>query len=188
MPPKAEITKEKIMGAAFEIAREEGFEALTARNIAQKLNCSTQPIYSAYGNMEELKDDTYEMVLDFTLAYIKKYENVKNEPAMNLAIGCLLFAKDEKKLYRWVFMTENKNFFLKKNANKLRDILYESLLQTDHRMHSWDESKRERLFLKLSIYVVGIGTMININTLELDIGEAEAMIEEMYQSLLNNEG
>lgn len=44
MPPKAKITKDMIIDAAFEIARETGAENINARTVSKKLNCSTQPV------------------------------------------------------------------------------------------------------------------------------------------------
>lgn len=44
MPPKAKITKEMIINAAFDIARTEGAEQINARTVSQKLGCSTQPV------------------------------------------------------------------------------------------------------------------------------------------------
>lgn len=41
MPPRAKITKEMIVDAAFEVARESGAEHINARTISQKLGCST---------------------------------------------------------------------------------------------------------------------------------------------------
>lgn len=39
------IAQEVIIEAAFELVRKEGFEVLSARNIAKQIGCSTQPIY-----------------------------------------------------------------------------------------------------------------------------------------------
>lgn len=41
MPPKARITKDMIIDAAFEIAREKGVENINARTVSNRLNCST---------------------------------------------------------------------------------------------------------------------------------------------------
>ncbi len=48
MPAIKKITKEIIFNAALEIFRTEGLPALTSRKIAQKIGCSTQPIYFEY--------------------------------------------------------------------------------------------------------------------------------------------
>lgn len=93
MPPKSDITKEQIIQAAFAIVQEQGLEMLSARNIAQKLNCSTQPIYSLYGNMEEIKSLAYQRVVDHVRYSMTTYEEGYYSPALNLAIGFLHFAK-----------------------------------------------------------------------------------------------
>ena len=49
MAPKPKITKERIVEAAFHIARESGAEQLNARRIAQALHCSTQPVLYHFG-------------------------------------------------------------------------------------------------------------------------------------------
>ena len=55
MPPKVKIDKDDIVKAAVEVVRECGIDALNARAVAQKLSCSTQPIFSNYASMNELK-------------------------------------------------------------------------------------------------------------------------------------
>ena len=45
MPKSTVIAQEVIIEAAFELVRKEGFEVLSARNIAKQIGCSTQPIY-----------------------------------------------------------------------------------------------------------------------------------------------
>ena len=187
MPPKAEITKEKVLEAAFEIVREHGIEVLTARSIAQRLNCSTQPIYSVYGNMEQVKDDVFNRAIDFALASIKQYDNEKNAPVMNLAIGCLLFARNEKHLFRTLYLSDYRKHYLKRNNDKLTEEMYAAFLQLDG-LSAIEESKAKKMFFKLFAYWLGIGTMINTNTLELDIQEATEMLEEMYQTLAIKEG
>lgn len=55
MPPKAKLSKEEIIETAFEMTRENGFEHVTARELAHRLGCSTQPIFHVFQNMEEVK-------------------------------------------------------------------------------------------------------------------------------------
>ena len=51
MPRKESITLEQINQAAFDLVRESGFAELTARKLAAKAGCSTQPIFRVYKNM-----------------------------------------------------------------------------------------------------------------------------------------
>ena len=59
MPPRAKITKEMVVAAAFEIAREAGAENINARTVAKKLGCSTQPVMYHFATIEELKKTVY---------------------------------------------------------------------------------------------------------------------------------
>lgn len=44
-----------ILNAAVRITEEQGIDKLNARNLAEKLGCSVQPIFRVYSGMEELK-------------------------------------------------------------------------------------------------------------------------------------
>ena len=49
MARKEMITIDKILDTAFAMTREEGFANVTARRVAAKAGCSTQPIFKEYG-------------------------------------------------------------------------------------------------------------------------------------------
>lgn len=72
MPPKAKTTKEMILDAVLGITRETGFEAVNARSIAGRLQCSTRTIFTCYKNMEDLKRD----FLDFAYEYYTINEQI----------------------------------------------------------------------------------------------------------------
>ena len=57
MPPRKRIFREDILKAAVHLVQQEGASALSVRNIAKELNCSTQPIYSQFESMETLRDE-----------------------------------------------------------------------------------------------------------------------------------
>ncbi|GMK37721.1 TetR family transcriptional regulator [Paenibacillus sp. CCS19] len=188
MPPRAEMTKEVILDAAFQMVREQGLDVLTARNIAQRLKCSTQPIYSAYGSMEQLKDDVYSRTVHFAIDSMQQYRNESNASAMNLAIGCLMFARDEKQLFRTLLLSDYGTDYLKRNPDVMNEQMYAAFMQIDDGLASIPERNVQKMFLKLTAYWIGIGTMINTGTLALDIDEATEMLEEMFQALKEKEG
>lgn len=187
MPPKAEITKDKILDRAFEVVREEGIDALTARRIAEKLKCSTQPIYSVYGNMEEVKEEVYHRAVDFALSIMRQYEDAQNEPCMNLALGSLVFAKNEKQLFRTVFLSDQRRNYLAKHNDKVKEELYAAFLRLDSRFGVFGEARLEQMFKKIFIFIIGTGTLINTDCMEWDIDETTKMIERLYQAILNDQ-
>ena len=56
MPPKQRITREMILERSFEMFCRDGMDAVNARSVAKALNCSTQPIFSYYAGMDDLKN------------------------------------------------------------------------------------------------------------------------------------
>lgn len=59
MPPKPKVTKDMIIEAAFEIARDAGAEQINARTVSERLNCSTQPVMYHFATIAELKQAAY---------------------------------------------------------------------------------------------------------------------------------
>lgn len=56
MPPKAKFTREEIIAAGLEIAREKGMKAVTAREVGKYLGTSSSPVFVAFQNMDELNE------------------------------------------------------------------------------------------------------------------------------------
>lgn len=187
MPPKAELTKEKVLSAAFELVRKQGFEAITARNVAQSLNCSTQPIYSLYNSIDELKASVYDKAAEFSRRCMAEYQESVNSPALNLTIGFLYFAQNEKQLFRTLYLSGYRKYN-PQTDQFLGEELTTLYMRHSKRLHDVPNEQLKRIYLKLMIYLIGIGTLLNSDTLELDMNEAIEMIREMYEMLLQKEG
>ena len=72
MPPKVKVTREQIVQAALALVRESGAQALNARAVANRLGCSTQPVFSNYATMEELKLDVLRAADECYQAHLAK--------------------------------------------------------------------------------------------------------------------
>lgn len=59
MGRKIQITKETMLRAAYEILRDEGYDAVNIKTIAARVGCSTQPISWQFGNMQGLRKELY---------------------------------------------------------------------------------------------------------------------------------
>ncbi len=67
MPAKVKVTKEMIINAALEVAREEGAESINARTVSQKPGCSTQPVFYHFERIEELRIAAHKKEANFIL-------------------------------------------------------------------------------------------------------------------------
>jgi len=56
MAPKFKFTKEEVLAVTIDFIRENGIEALTARELAKKLESSTKVIFSLFSNMKNLEE------------------------------------------------------------------------------------------------------------------------------------
>ena len=69
MARKESVTKNMILETAVQLAKEEGIENVTARKLANKIGCSTQPIFRVYANMTELYTEVYQKAIDLFADY-----------------------------------------------------------------------------------------------------------------------
>ena len=74
MARKKTITRDQILKAAYEVVATEGFTRFTARNIAAKMKCSTQPIYLEFKNMDDLKSALINQIYDYLATEVLPFE------------------------------------------------------------------------------------------------------------------
>ena len=89
-----------MLEGAFRLVRERGHEALTARNLAAFLGCSTQPIMYPFPNMEQLRDLTYRRADDFHSEYILAAGDL-----LEIGLRYVRFAEEEPKLFCFLFQS-----------------------------------------------------------------------------------
>ena len=99
MARKETITIQMILDTAFAMTREEGFSNVTARRVASRVGCSTQPIFRVYKSMDELWDAVYDQAADFFQDYYKVYPKTGKTPFSNLGMAYISFAREEKHLF-----------------------------------------------------------------------------------------
>ena len=104
MPPKAKVSRRDVLGAAFELVRREGMTILTARRLAEELGCSTQPVYRAFGSMDELRGAVMERAEEMGMGYLVPRDGGE-QAFLQLGLGSLRFAQQEPQLYRLVTMS-----------------------------------------------------------------------------------
>ena len=103
MARKKEIDKQRILDAAYKLAVRGGIESLTARNIAKAVNCSTQPIYLEFENMQDLRNQVLARISD-ELKSNTLQQNFTGEPLIDLDLSYLYFAKEYVDLFRAMFV------------------------------------------------------------------------------------
>ena len=103
MARKKEIDKQRILDAAYKLAVRGGIESLTTRNVAKAVNCSTQPIYLEFENMQDLRNQVLAKISD-ELKSNTLQQNFTGEPLIDLDLSYLYFAKEHVDLFRAMFL------------------------------------------------------------------------------------
>lgn len=97
MPRKAQFTREDFINTAFTIAREQGIGAITAREVGQRLECSTRPMFTYFNSVEELKSTVTGAASALFLEKIVGSLD-SNSPLISLGLAIVDFTKAEPNL------------------------------------------------------------------------------------------
>lgn len=105
MAPKIKFTKEEMTQAALQVVREKGADGLTAKTLADALGTSTQPIFTAFGTMDGIRQAVYDAAVRVYDSYTET--GLKEEiPFFGVGMQYIRFAKEEPALYRLLFLTQ----------------------------------------------------------------------------------
>ena len=166
--PKQKITKEMVVNAAFELARDGGMENVMVKNIANKLSCSVQPVYTYCNNMAGLQKEVVAKANDFVQKYISANIDKRNL-FQSTGQAYIKLAKEEPGIF--------KIFILKQRENiaSLND-LYQSEASPQTAGYiaevlgiSIEQAKQ--LHINMLIYTIGIGTILSVTTPGIPAGE-----------------
>lgn len=179
MPPSIKITKGNIIEAAVDIIKIEGEQSLNARNLANKLNCSTQPIFSNFANMQELRQEVINYANNLYHGFLD-YDMHKGEypPYKASGMAYIRFAREERELFKLLFMCDRTGEAIKEDRESVRpmlDIIMKNL--------GLSEDRAYMLHLELWIYVHGIATMIATGYLDWNIDFISNALTDVYIGL-----
>ena len=185
MPKSVSITKEKILDTAFNIARKKGMGGVSNREIAKKLNSSIRPIYYQFKNSEELKKELINKIERYFFDYIFKFGK-GSISYKECGMRYISFARDEKNLYKILFMSECNMFcdeFVKTdeyNFSKLQDLVKLST--------KLDSDDAFDFHMKMWIFTHGIATLVATDTINFSDEDITNLLSSQYKALMKLEG
>ncbi len=167
MPPKVRIPKEAIIEKAFELTKVYGFEKVTARLLASELKCSTQPVFHAFRNMEELKKEVYKKTQKlFEETMLQQPSDAEPPYFLSMGLKYVELAQNEKNLFHLLCMSDS--------GTRLENL--------------YDLAKRApipiepEVFVKTWIFTHGIATIVSTNTTNIAPEEIRQLLTEACAS------
>lgn len=178
MPPKPKVTRERIIRGAVEYLRKEGGE-LSARALAGSIGISTQPVFSHFSSMEEVKK---EALREIYALYEKKIEEEEKKglwPTYKAAgMGYIRFAKEEPNLFKLLFMRNRE-----KGETSAEDESFSQMRGLVEKTVGLSPEQADRFHFEMWTCVHGMASMIATGYLSLTEEEISQVLTDVYQAL-----
>lgn len=177
MPPKNLFSRQEIVSAAVETVRKNGYTALTARSLAASLGCSSKPIFGAFENMDEVRDEVMSAAYNLYSEMMQRETESGNYPYYKATgMAYIRFAKEEKELFKLLFMRD-------RTGEKIDDKPDEEIVKAICNATGLSEKKACLFHLENWVYVHGIASMIATGYLDWDMELASSAVTDCYLGL-----
>lgn len=179
MPRKFMFTKEEILNAALDLTREKGFNAVTARSLGIRLGTSSSPIFSFFESMADVQNGIIEAANELYQKYLSDdMASGKYPPYKASGMAYIRFAREEKELFKLLFMCDRSNEDKKqisKETEMLTDLISKQVKLT--------KEQAKLFYLEMWAYVHGIATMIATGFYDWDEPLCSQTLTDVYQGL-----
>lgn len=182
LPTTTKITKEMILNTAFEIAREKGFEKISNRELAKKMNCSIRPIYYQFKNVEELNKELYKKIERYFYEFL--IDNmIKDVPLYKqIGINYIKFAIAENNLFKFLFMTEIKDepsAFITTDEKGFEEVVKAIKIST-----KLSDKDIKSFHIKMWIFAHGIATLSATKSVKFTDEQIQDLLSQEFQALM----
>ena len=165
MPPKTRITKDMIIQAAVEVARQSGHENINARTVSEQLHCSTQPVMYHFSTIDAMKRAAYAQVDHLHSEFLMTIP-LGQDPALGIGLNYIRFAVEEPQLFRFLFQSgyaEENSLLEMIDSEELIPVL--AVMQAGAGLSM---EKTKQVFLTVALFAHGYASIIANNGLEYD--------------------
>ncbi len=178
MPPKFKFTRDEITSAALNLTRKAGPDGLTARALAEELGCSVKPIFGLFKNMEEVQEAVLSAARDLYLSYLAEDMAAgKYPPYKASGMGYIRFAREERELFKLLFMCDRKGRPPK--PGKEMDVIIPLIMKNT----GLSREKAELFHLEMWIFVHGVASMIATSYLDWEMETVSEVLTDAYMGL-----
>ncbi len=182
MSKSVTITKDMILTTAFDIAREKGLNGISNRELAKKLNCSIRPIYYQFQNVDELYKELYIEIEKYFYKFLMENMNDEMPKYKQVGINYIKFAKEEKELFKILFMSEidlGLNDFIAKDMEDFKEL--SKLIKISTNLNDEDI---ESFHIKMWIFSHGLATLVASSTINISNEQLKQLLSLEFQALM----
>ncbi len=182
MARKFLFTKQQIIEAALNVTREKGFSAVTARAVGAELGTSYRPICGYFEDMAQLKQSVIVAADELYRSYLKEdMASGKYPPYKASGMAYIRFAREEKELFKLLFMRDRTNEEKNKVASEA-EMLSELILK---QVGGITKSQAALFYLEMWTYVHGVAVMLATDFYDWGEELISKTLTDMYIGLKN---
>lgn len=186
MPPKEKVSKAQIQKTAFDMTKEYGFEAVTARKLAEQMGCSTQPIFRAYENMEELRCDLFHMSAEYFADYMLSKKSRTEPGYITLGMAYIELAVKERNLFGLIASVDD--FGGDPLGNTIREDGGLKSLENLPKVKGLSTEKKQELFTMVWMFTHGVASMVASGRVHLNNKEIKSLLTKAYEGFALAQG
>lgn len=168
-----------VIDAAFEIAREQGIEQVLVKNLSERLNCSTQPIYSYMKNMNDLRLAVEKKTAVFVDEFVRKRIDA-DDLFRSIGRAHLALSQEEPHLFK-IFILQTRE-----EIAGLQDLVGEPTGVDLYiaRQLGISVSAAQTLHLNMLIYTTGLGVIMTGSRPGIPVSEIQEKQDQAYEAFL----
>lgn len=179
MPRSYMFTKEQVLDAALELTRKKGFAAVSARSLGEQLGTTSRPIFSHFENMADVQSGIIGAANELYQSFREKeISSGKYPPYKASGMAYIRFAKEEKELFKLLFMRDRSGEQIKENPEEM-----DALIGLICKQVSIDKDTAKLFYLEMWAYTHGIASMIATGFYDWDEALASRALTDVYEGL-----
>ena len=183
MPPKQRITREMILETSFAMFCREGMEIVNARSVAKALNCSTQPIFSYFAGMDDLKNALEEKARQLFEAGIAD-AIASDRPLYQGCMAYFRYAMNQPNLFRQLFLIKRES--APDNLAAINEAMIEKAVKPLAEKAGVSVDAAEKQCVKLWVFTHGVASLAAMGLLQVSEEDVEDMLREAEKNYALN--
>ncbi|MFD1464891.1 TetR/AcrR family transcriptional regulator [Lapidilactobacillus mulanensis] len=183
MARKKTIMKHDILNAAFNLAMRDGFQNFTARNVAEELNCSTQPLYLEFNSMQDLKRQSIKKIQAHLLKTVFN-RHYDDDPMINLDLAYIHFVCEQPLLYRTLWIED------KESVQEMKQFAHRlgmSRLRQKAEAANLSDEKMERILIGNLIIANGIANLLSTGYVKITKTQMKEILNAQLADFIYND-
>jgi AcrR family transcriptional regulator len=186
MTQQAFFTREAVLNAVFEMTRESGWRSVSVRSIARRLGSSTMPIYSSLKSMADIERETRSRADELLREY--QARPVSGNPALDMAIGYVAFARREAHLFRFLYVDAPERRGPREQERQSAEVVSRPANEGLRKLVATLPALGSNpVILKSWIFVHGLASLLSSGALELPDDQVRGLLLDAGAAFLEQE-